>query len=103
MTDLPQKTLGIPMKRYHDLYYGHVYLDRKLYNTVRLFAEWENSSLKAATYQLIIFGLHFYCVTQLRLEQARQTKQTPERTHIYSLDDIGNLLARMHKAKKACA
>jgi hypothetical protein len=71
-----------------------------MFDTVIQFADWENLSIKAAVYQLLVLGLHYYCVQQLKLEQARLSKRVAEHTEIYSLEDIGRLLTHVGKAKK---
>lgn len=94
---------GSPHRRNPELYCGQIWVDEKMFGLVRMFAEYENLSIKAAAYQLLAFGLHFYSVTQLRLEQARLTHSPPEHTQIYSVNDFGRLLAHIHKYKKIAA
>jgi len=96
----PQKT-GPPRKIYPLLYYGHVYIDKPLFDMVHLFADWNRISLKSAVHQLLTFGLNYYAITQLRLEQARQANEKPpEPTKLYSLDAISNYLTRIYKKRK---
>ena len=44
---------GSPRRRNPELYFGQIWVDHKLHDTVRLFAEWEKNSIKAAFYQLV--------------------------------------------------
>ena len=94
---------GSPRRRNPSLYCGQIWVDEKMFALVRMFAEYENLSIKSAAYQLLAFGLHFYCVTQLRLEQARLTHSPPEHTQISSINDFGRLLTHIHQYQKIAA
>ncbi len=94
---------GSPHRRNPSLYSGQIWVDEKMFPLVRMFAEYQNISIKAAAYQLLCFGLHFYSVTQLRLEQARLTHTPPEHTQIYSINDFGRLLTHIHQYQKVVA
>ena len=67
-TSLHPNKSGSPRRRNPEMYYGQVWIDRQMFDNIRLFADWEKLSKKAAVYQLLVWGLHFYCVQQLRLE-----------------------------------
>ena len=94
---------GSPHRRNPELYYGEVWIDRQMFDNVRLFADWEKLSIKAATYQLLTLGLHFYCVQQLKLEQASLLKETPEHVAVYGVNDFPRLLNNIRKAHKLSA
>ena len=94
---------GSPHRRNPELYCGQIWVDEKMFALVRMFAENNKISIKAAAYQLLAFGLHFYSVTQLRMEQARLTHTPPEHTQIYSVNDLGRLLAHIHQYQKVAA
>ena len=57
------------------MYYGQVWIEHELYDTVRLFADWNKLSMKSAVHQLLKCGLTYYTIAQLRLEQARQANE----------------------------
>lgn len=95
------KITGSPRKNYPSLYYGHAYIEQQLFNTVCLFANWNKLSIKMAVHQLLIFGLNYYAIAQLRLEQARQANEKPpEPRKLYSLDAISSYLTRIYDKRK---
>ena len=101
MNEIKRKTVGSPRKMYPLLYYGQVWIDKPLFDMVRLFADWNKISLKSAVHQLLTFGLNYYAIAQLRLEQARQANEKPpEPTKLYSLDAISNYLTRIYQKRK---
>jgi len=53
------------------MYYGQLWVDHKTFDSIRLFADWNKLSIKMAVYQLLEFGLNYYAIRQLQLEQAR--------------------------------
>ena len=61
---------GSPRRRSPEMYYGQLWVDHKTFDSIRLFADWNKLSLKSAVHQLIIFGLNYYAIRQLQLEQA---------------------------------
>jgi hypothetical protein len=71
-----------------------------MFNLILQFADWEQLSIKATAYQLLVLGLHYCYVQQLKLEQARINKRVAEHAEIYSLEDMGRFLIHVGKAKK---
>jgi hypothetical protein len=58
------------------------------------FAKWRKLSGKIAGYQLLKFGLTYYAIAQLRLEQARQANEkTVTSAKVHSLAEVGIILA----------
>ena len=92
---------GSPKRQNPEEYYGHVYIDKKMFGLVLLFAErWEHMPIKSAVYQLLCMGFRYYIQRQLQLETARQTNQPPTReTGLINLDALANFLAK-GKGKK---
>jgi hypothetical protein len=96
------KGRGSPARRYPDLYYRHVYLERDLYNMVHLFGHWNNVSDKKAAHILITYGLQYYAVAILRAEKARQSGQKPQKHEpLYSFEAISNFISQIKKRDKA--
>lgn len=91
---------GSPHRRDPELYYRHVWVDRQTFDLIKIFSYWENISLKSAVFHLLKFGLHFYVVQQLNLEQARLTHTIAEHTELYSVEDLARLIKHVGKAKK---
>ena len=75
---------GSPHRRSPELYYGQVWIEHEMYDSVRMFADWNKLSMKSAAHQLLNFGLTYYAIAQLRLEQARQANEkTPTPTKLF--------------------
>jgi hypothetical protein len=71
MTDKKSPGTGSPRKMYPELYYAHVYIDKQLFDTVRLFGHWNILSIKSAVHQILIFGkLLRYRATAIRASSA---------------------------------
>ena len=84
------------------MYYGHLWVDHKTFDGIRLFADWNDLSLKSAVHQLIIFGLNYYAIAQLRLERVpcsltRNHQYLRNFTPWYA---ISNYLTRIYQKRK---
>ncbi len=88
---------GSPHRRSPNLYFNHVYIERNLFCCVRLVAESEHISIKAAVHNLLNIGLHQYVVTQLKLEKARLANTPPPKSSVLDLKTLEGFLKSMKK------
>ncbi|MFZ2037230.1 MAG: hypothetical protein WAU62_10015 [Dehalococcoidales bacterium] len=56
--------------------------------------------MKSAAHHLIKFGLNYYIIQQLRLEQAKQLKQKAVKPDLHSLNAINGYIAAFKKKKQ---
>ena len=95
------KWYGSPHHHSPETYYGQLWVDHKTFDSVRLFADWNKLSLKSAAHQFLNFGLTYYAIAQLRLEQARQANEKmPTPTKLFSPGEITNALSSIYKKRK---
>ena|SRR5208283_2410141 len=91
---------GSPHRRNPELYFGHVYIEREMFNMVKLFAYWHHISTKSAAHQLIKFGLQYYAEAILKAERARQLGKEVPKPEFFSYGAITNYIKTIKKKEK---
>jgi hypothetical protein len=91
---------GSPHRISPELYFGQVWLEKDLFNMVRLFAHWNHVSNKKAAHLLITYGLQYYATAILRAEEARQSGLQPPEIRQLPFDTIAAIVEKIKKEQK---